>query len=67
VAYWTAAVLWVGAAGAVAAYLGAVWVTDVLGGWTLGALLSAILLTSAAPWARPSAPDTAPPRTPPST
>jgi undecaprenyl-diphosphatase len=47
------AVLWLSAAavtvltGASQVYLGANWLTDVLGGWTLGALWIAILLTAA--------------------
>lgn len=52
VTYWTVAVLWAGTAGAVAAYLGTAWTTDVLGGWALGALWSAALVTSTTRWER---------------
>ncbi|MFE1167831.1 VTT domain-containing protein [Nocardiopsis sp. NPDC058789] len=52
---WTVAALWAGAAGAVAAYLGAVWATDVLGGWALGALWCATLVTSTTQWEHLSA------------
>src|SRR5512144_802496 len=52
VAAWTAAILWAGAAGAAAAYLGTQWTTDVLGGWTLAAAWNAVLLTGGWTWFR---------------
>jgi undecaprenyl-diphosphatase len=48
----TRALLWAGAAvitvlaGASQLYLGANWLTDILGGWALGALWTAIILTA---------------------
>lgn len=52
VIYWTVALLWAGTAGALAAYLGVAWATDVLGGWALGALWSAALVTTTTQWER---------------
>ncbi|MGW9350566.1 DedA family protein [Nocardiopsis flavescens] len=50
VAWWTAAVLWAGLAGAAVAYLGAGWATDVFGGWVLGGLAAALVLTLGDTW-----------------
>ncbi len=46
VAVWTAAVLLIAVIGATRLYLGAHWLTDVIGGWALGALWLGALLTT---------------------
>ncbi|WP_020576596.1 VTT domain-containing protein [Actinopolymorpha alba] len=43
---WAAGLLWAGAAGAAALYLGTHWMTDVLAGYALGAVWDVILLTA---------------------
>lgn len=48
----TAALLWAGGAGVSAAYLGSNWMTDILGGWALGAAWDAALLTAWQTWSR---------------
>jgi undecaprenyl-diphosphatase len=46
VAVWTGAALMAGVVGMSQLYLGAHWLTDVIGGWALGALWLVLLLTT---------------------
>ncbi len=62
VAAWTAALLWAGAAGAAAAYLGTHWITDVAAAWALGAAWDAVLITAWWTRTRPQAGATPVPR-----